>query len=248
MQRYLWSAHITDRACPPWPCPVCGRGTIALVPGSLIHKERVTSEGEHHLPDWEPEWMELVFTAWGECTYPVCGERFAISGTGGVDQYWDEDSGALVENEYYPKCCSPTPNMIAIPEECPLEVRQGLVGAFSLYWQNRPACAGRIRVALELLMNHLEVPTHSIDKSGKKRRRSLHQRIAAFAETEPIIGEQLAALKWLGNAGSHDRRIGREALLDAFELLEHVLSELIDKRSERAATLARRLTERYGGE
>jgi len=62
---------------------------------------------------------------------------------------------------------------------------------------------------------------------------------------EPAVGAQLMALKWLGNTASHEGSVSRDDLLDAFEILEHSLSELIEQRSARVAELARQLTKKH---
>lgn len=54
------------------------------------------------------------------------------------------------------------------------------------------------------------------------------------------------ALKWLGNAGSHDRTVSKSDLLDAFEILEHALAEIIDRRSAKVAELAKKLAKKHG--
>ena len=53
------------------------------------------------------------------------------------------------------------------------------------------------------------------------------------------------ALKWLGNTGSHGSKVNVEDLLDAFEILEHTLSEIIENKSKKIATLAVNLTKKY---
>jgi hypothetical protein len=147
------------------------------------------------------------------------------------------------------KSCHPMPEIFEVPHKCPDDVTEELRAAFALFWSQHAACAGRIRVALERLMNHLGVAKRKKDKNGKFFDLSLHGRIDEFARSEPVIGPQLMALKWLGNAGSHsNREVGRDDLLDAFEILEHALGEIIDKRSARSAKvaeLAKKLTKKH---
>ena len=54
------------------------------------------------------------------------------------------------------------------------------------------------------------------------------------------------ALKSLGNSGAHEGSISREDLLDAFEVLEHSLEEIIEQRSKRVAALSKKLTKKHG--
>jgi hypothetical protein len=65
-------------------------------------------------------------------------------------------------------------------------------------------------------------------------------------DDQTTLGSQLMALKWLGNTASHEGGVSRDDLLDAFEILEHNLRELIEHRSARVAELARKLTKKHG--
>jgi len=66
-----------------------------------------------------------------------------------------------------------------------------------------------------------------------------------YSVSSPTIGHQFMALKWLGNSGSHSSGVTQQDLLDAFEILEHVLAEVIDRRSDKVAKLAKALTKRH---
>lgn len=96
-------------------------------------------------------------------------------------------------------------------------------------------------------MNHVGVPKRKKAANGKLSELTLHARIDAFAKKEPAIGPQLMALKWLGNTGSHDSSVSSADLLDAFEILEHSLREVIDGHSAKVAALAKKLTKKHGG-
>lgn len=246
MNRSLWTRSLGTNSCPAWPCPVCRKGTLALIPKSLVYKETVVSKRAHGHEEWDPDWVTHKFTAWAECRHPTCKQEFAIAGTGGVEPEFDAERAYVWEEYFSPLFCQPMPCMIDIPAKCPEEVRNELQEAFALFWSNRAACAGRIRVALESLMNHLGVPKRKKEKNGRYFDLSLHARIDAFAKTKSPVGSQLMALKWLGNAGSHSTEVSKDDLLDAFEIMEHSLVEIIDKRSAKVAALAKKLTKKHG--
>ena len=246
MNRSLWTESLTNASCPAWPCPTCSKGSLALVQKSLTFKETIESERARHHDDWDPDWIDYIFTAWAECRYPPCKQRFAIAGTGGIDPTYGPEGDTEWENYFSPKMCHPMPDIFTLPTKCPEEVKQELRASFALFWSNRAACAGRIRVALECLMTHLGVPKRKKNAKGKFFELSLHARIDAFAASAPTIGPQLIALKWLGNSGSHDGEVSKNDLLDAFEILEHALGEIIDQRSAKVAALAKKLTKKHG--
>lgn len=246
MDRHIWTQELSAHHCPPWPCNVCGKGTLALVKGSLVSKETVQSARSHRHEDFDPDWIEYVFTAWAQCTHPSCKQEFAIAGTGGVaPQYVSEDDWGY-EDYFAPKICYPMPDIFKFPVKCPDDVKEELRAAFSIFWSNKAACAGRLRVSLECLMNHIGIPKRKRGSNGKFSDLSLHARIDAFAKSEPAIGSQLMALKWIGNTGSHDSNVSTNDLLDSFEIMEHALAEIIGGHSARVAALAKKLTKKHG--
>jgi hypothetical protein len=247
MNRALWIGSISENYCSPWHCPCCHKGTVVLVPKSLLHEETVESLRSHKDPEFEPEWISYSFTARGKCSHVACQQKFAIAGQGGVSPEYTTDDGDWEYEDYFlPKYCFPMPHIIELPQKCPEDITKELTGAFSLFWADRPACAGRIRVSLESLMNHLGVPTKKKASNGRYFELTLHARIDAYAAKDPRIGSQLMALKWLGNTGSHKGDVSKTDILDAFEILEHALGEILDKRSERVATLAKKLVKKHG--
>jgi hypothetical protein len=247
MNRRLWTQTIDKTSCPEWICPSCSKGTISLIPGSLHSSETVTSKDSHRADGWDPEWLTSTFVARGICGHASCKEIFSIAGIGGVEPQYTDDEGNYEYIEYYsPKYCYPMPDIFEFPSKCPEDVQAELRISFQLFWGHPASCAGRIRVSLECLMNHLGVPKRRKDKNGKFSDLTLHARIDSFAKVEPTVAPQLMALKWLGNSGSHDSEVTRNDLLDAFEIMEHSLGELIDRRSQRVAALAKKLTKIHG--
>lgn len=245
MDRTLWTQSIHMHFMPAWKCPVCRKGHITLVPKSVTMKETAASLREHSHDAWDPDWIQYVFTAWGVCSNKACEQPFAISGVGGVAPDYDDDRGIEWYDYFSPRQCNPMPDIFDLPPKCPENVSTELRIAFSLFWGYREACAGRVRVGLELLMDHLGVPKRKKAKNNKFFDLTLHGRLEHFACKNPTIGSHLMALKWLGNAGSHDGTVSTNDLLDAFEVLENALAELIDQRSARVTALAKKLTKKH---
>ncbi len=216
-----------------------------MVKDSLVFAETAESLRWHIDENWDPDWIQYTFTAWGQCQHSSCNQRFAISGTGGVGPEVGEEGEMQWGDYFLPAACHPMPSIIGLPDKCPDNVKRELESSFALFWSHPEACAGRIRVALELLMDHVGVPREKTDSKGKERLLDLHARIDLYTAGNVEAGTQLMALKWLGNAGSHGNAVSKTDLLDAFEVLEHVLLEILDKRSEKVAMLAKKLTEKH---
>lgn len=246
MNRHLWTRNITKSSCPMWQCPHCRKGVVTIKAKSLQFEETVESRRLHSDPEFDADWVKHAFTAWGKCSNSQCGQAFAIAGEGGVSPEYTSDEGDWEYEEYFvPKYCFPMPHIIDIPRRCPDEIKIQLTQAFSLFWSDRPACAGRIRVSLEGLMNYLGVPKKRKSRSGGFNELTLHARIDAYAEKYPQVGAQLMALKWLGNTGSHENEVSKIDILDAFEILEHALVEVLEKRTERVEELTKRLVKKH---
>lgn len=57
----------------------------------------------------------------------------------------------------------------------------------------------------------------------------------------------LFAVKWLGNAGSHEgTELSANDVLDAYEIMEHLLEEIYSQRSTRLQAIAKRVNRNKG--
>ncbi|MFA6562247.1 MAG: DUF4145 domain-containing protein [Verrucomicrobiia bacterium] len=212
----------------------------------MIYQETVWSKRARNHEEWDPDWITFSFTAWVKCDNSACGEEVAVAGDGGIETDYDDEGAGSFHAEYCsPRFCSPMPDIIEIPGNCPPKVASELRVAFALFWSDPSGAANHIRVALEALMSHLRIRERRKTDKGKFVKLNLHQRIELFREADLIIGNQLMALKWLGNTGSHDGGVIQNDVLAAFEIIEHALLELIEQRSKRLAALASGLEKKH---
>ena len=188
---------------------------------------------------WEPEWMESRFCAILVCNSVKCGELAAISGSVFVEEAHEQDYNGSWNQSYVdlyePRSLFPAPLPFQLFDEIPDVVKDRLVEAAGLIWQNSEASANQIRQAVESLMDCRKVKKTRI-QSGKRVRMSLHGRIKEFEKTDKDNAELLLAVKWLGNSGSHPGGLDRDNVLDAFDMIEMVLTNLYNK----SATAIRR--------
>lgn len=245
MNHLLWVHSLSKHSCPPWACPVCKAGEARLMAKSLTYQETVDSKRRDRDDYWDPNEIQFAFTAWAECSNQKCKQRFAIAGTGGIEPQYDHDGDTEWVEYFSPKLVFPMPDIIEFPAKCPLDIKDELRMAFRLIWQSPEACAGRLRVAVELLLDYIGVPKEKTSSNGKPMVMILHDRIETFAISNSITGPSMLALKTLGNAGSHIGTISRADILDALHIFEHALGEILDKRSEKVAALAEKLTKKH---
>ena len=137
-------------------------------------------------------------------------------------------------------------NLFDIPDDCPQTVAQELQASFGQFFSSPSAALNSARSSVEALITHLGVKRFQIQK-GKRRPISLHSRIGLLGAQYAHVKELLLAIKWLGNAGSHPGAdISSDDVLDAYELIEHVLVELFGGKSKAMKALAKKVIKRKG--
>jgi Domain of unknown function (DUF4145) len=254
MNKSLWLTPLSTTTCPPWVCPRCGVGTISLVPNLFVEKQTAESEAYATASGGDdPEFYESTFYAFGRCGHQSCQEWIGIIGKGTVETELKEGNNDEPDYDYIsrytPVACHPMPPIIVIPEHCPELVRKQLQCAFAIFWRAEESCAGRIRVALDYLLDHLKIQRKKKTDKGKFHTLDLHGRILLLKKTHPVEADLLMGIKFLGNAGSHGQAgnptVSRADLLDAFEMLENVLDEFINYRSKKLRDKARNLMHRF---
>jgi hypothetical protein len=215
-----------------------------MVPKSLVAYETAESKRSRGHEDWDPEWILMVFGAWLKCPDAKCGQEVTISGRGGPEPQFDPEEGMSWQDEYQPLFAIPMPDMIDLPAKCPTPVAEELRASFRAFWSDPSSSANHLRSALERLLDDLGVKKKTRSK-GRTTTLSLHQRILEFQKGEPTLGGHLLAIKLLGNAGSHGSDVRTSDVLDALEIVEHCLAEIVTQRSKHIAALAKALAKRH---
>jgi len=123
-------------------------------------------------------------------------------------------------------------------EAVPIEVRKQIDHSFAVFWSDLESCANKLRASVEKLLDHVGIRRTAIRNSQRKLL-SLHARIQLSATRHYAFANELMAIKWLGNAGVHSSNITREDILDAYEMIEHVLREMYEQPGKRIARIAR---------
>lgn len=102
--------------------------------------------------------------------------------------------------------------------------------AFELFWSDAGACANRLRIVVELLLDQLGIVRHGQKGKRKNARLDLSDRIDLLTVAQP--GHEKishgAAYRWYSCEGG----VELDELLDCFELLEDALIELLERRRE----------------
>jgi hypothetical protein len=99
---------------------------------------------------------------------------------------------------------------------------------------------------VEALLDHFGVQKDTINQKGEKQPLALASRIEKFEKQMP--GHQLVfnALRWLGNVGSHGEGVKWNTMLEAFQLVEYVIDEVILKKGENIKAIAQKIVNNKG--
>ncbi|WP_052026502.1 DUF4145 domain-containing protein [Rhizobium sp. CF122] len=191
------------------------------------------------------------FTCFLICDFRFCGEVVAVSGdyTSREEDIFNpetEEYDTYDDKTVVPRAMVPAPPIITWPEKLEAVPRQHLIQAFELFWMNRGACANRLRIFIETLLDQLAVAREGRKRNGKSGDLDLAERIDLLNETQSGHKIALDALRYVGNFGSHEGGADFDDLLDCFELIEHTLIELLDERSAKLQAKAKAIVSRKG--
>lgn len=184
------------------------------------------------------------------CSNAYCGEAVAVAGDfeSREHHHWDEEEGDLTytDTQYFPRLFRPAPRMIEAPTSLNKDAKQHLTKAFELFWADAGACANRLRIVVEYLLDQMGIPREGPKGRKDRARLDLADRITLLAAAKPGHEDALSALRYVGNNGSHEGEADFEDLLDCFELLENAMVELLEERQAKLAEKARRIIEAKG--
>lgn len=250
MDRKLYKVPFAREKSPDWICPHCGKGVLRFVDGSFHYEERRQSREAHAHEAWDPDWTEYTYSGLLRCANDQCKESVSTAGIGGVDI--DVIFGPDGEPEqtwtafFRPRYFEPPLAIINLPEECPGSISEPLEESFRLFFCSPSSASNSVRRSLEELLTELGIKRFNIT-ANKRHILNLHTRIGLLPAKYAELQDLLFAIKWLGNAGSHaNSEISIDDVMDAYELVDHVLQELYAKRSKKAKELAKAINKKKG--
>ena len=242
---------------PKWTCPRCGCSLIVhsnfteheIAEFRAIPEVFMDETGEPIFIDKDQlRETKRRFTGFLNCTSKSCSEIVTISGevfTGQFesDRTNDDASEEVLADFYVPHFISPGVPIIKLHSQYSKALMDELRLSFTLYWLDNAACLNRIRTTVEILLDHLNVVKRT-KKDGKYKDLSLHKRIEKYSEKDKVCGDFLLAIKWVGNAGSHNDSVSNQDVLNAYLLLDKVLNILFVKHDAHLVSLSRSINRR----
>lgn len=214
----------------PFDCPECNRHSLFLKPDLWFENQTVASKKEMEKEYADYENFIKHFHAVYECCNKECGEKVFVAGVGILDlehNDGNEPNEPEIIELYIPKFVQPSVNFFEMPVKTPNTVKESIKNAFEVVFYSRDFAANKMRTALEHLLtfNDIEIK----DKKGSHL--NLHARIEKIHTTNALykFKDELLAIKWIGNAGSHggrEERISLDIILSQFKIMENILKEI----------------------
>ena len=228
------------------PCPNCSGGHLRLDEKTFAFGETDESVRSHSHREFNPDWVVGRFVGLLRCQ--SCTETVAVSGKYLLEECYNEKWERDFEQVLVPRFFLSAPSIFPIPKNVPEEIGAEVRKAFELYWSDTSASANRIRTTIEMLLTHLGVPRYTINKQHKRETLSLSSRIDKLKVRKPNLSNEfvnaLTAVRHLGNAGSHSEGLTRDDLLDAMEILDHMIQEMFIQPTKRLAEMTRQINRR----
>jgi hypothetical protein len=251
MDRKLYKIPFKIESTPNWVCPKCSIGILKIKKGTYFNEELSNSKKSRSHDDWDPQWIQQTYSCLLQCTNDKCKEVVSNSGSGSVD--WDlgvDDQGnaeQVYDNFFTPLYFYPHLKLIPIPGDTPEKVSNLLNESFKLFFSSPAAASNHVRAAIEELLTDLKVKRYYVHSKGMRKSISLHQRIELLPTKYNGLKELFFAIKWLGNAGSHSGdSVSNDDVMDAYELVEHILKEVYDNKEIALKALAKKVNKAKG--
>lgn len=234
----LFTASFHSDNIPVWPCPKCGVQSLSCVDNGFDKKYKEPIDPND--PNFDPEWIEYLFTINLKCSNSSCSSKVICIGTGEVSQeYLYDGSGEWAWfDSFQPEYFEPPLQIFVPPINTPFLVKKALRNSFATFFSCPSLSLTALRSALEVLLGEMEIA--SVDTNGKFL--SLVRRIDLLPEDKRKIVEPANAIRWLGNDGTHSGgfQVRKSDVLDGYRIFEHILIELYpEKRASIDALVAR---------
>lgn len=252
MNRDLYKRPFTLNDSPDYSCPKCNIGLLRIKEGSFEEFAELDAKEIQNKHDLEPDWIDYIFHCIFECNNHKCASKVVCTGRGKVDFDIDIDDYGNQSQEWYsyyqPLFFYPNLKLIAIPKDTPADIKKLLNQSFEFFFTSPSAAANLVRISIEVILTDQEVKKYTTNKKGERQKMTLDSRIKDhLPDKYQTIKEHFLAVKWLGNAGSHeDEELTPNNTMDAYELVEYILLQVYAPPTDNLNTLAQDINKSRG--
>jgi hypothetical protein len=223
------------------PCPYCGSASTYLKERTKFFQTHASYVSIEVAGSGDPE--ELRGAAFGQCG---CNNRECQEITHFIGSYFtkleDSQRGSVYEIVFLLKFFYPAIPLIPIPPKTPQDVKSLLGRSFAPAFMDQSASGNLLRSAIEAILTECRVPRF-VTAKNRRHRLSLHERIGLLPQNLQSYKDNLLAVKWIGNAASHDN-LSVNSLRLAFEIVQNLLEELYGTRKREMLRAIKRINRR----
>jgi len=203
------------------PCPHCG--SVATYEKDKVKFFR-THESNIALDTGNAEWDANQGTIVGHCrcTNDKCQEYTHFIGSYFTTRDEFEEPVQFYEMFRIKYFFPPVP-FIQIPAKTPKKISDIVKRSFAPAFFDQSASGHLLRYAIEELLTVLKVPRFGLTTKGKKYRLTLYSRIERLPLKLHSHKDKLQAIRWLGNAATHD-----DLKVNNLKLLYEIADKLLE--------------------
>ncbi|MHB9437921.1 hypothetical protein [Mesorhizobium sp. L2C089B000] len=154
MKKHIWRESYAENGFPPFPCPRCSTGSLCLDKDTLK---------KLHEPARDEDYYNRggAFSGLLKCSISWCGEVVSMAGVLVPSRGHDQVGEMVEEDRYHIKALVSQVPVIDIPKKTPAVIEKPIRAAFSMLWSDRGAAANKLRISVERILDHFEVPVRS---------------------------------------------------------------------------------------
>lgn len=223
------------------PCPYCSSASTYRKERTKLFQSHASYVSIEVAGSGDPE--ESRGTILGQCG---CNNRECQEYTHFIGSYFTKLENSHVgygyEIMFFLKFFYPAIPLIPIPSATPQVVKSLLERSFAPAFIDQSASGNLLRSAIEAVLTECRVPRF-VTAKNKRHRLSLHNRIGLLPQNLQSYKANLLAVKWIGNAASHED-LSVNNLRLAFEIVQNLLEELYGTRKREMLQAIKRINRR----
>lgn len=134
----LFTSHFYENNIPAWPCPKCGVQSLSCNEGHFKKQFKEPIDTNH--PEFDPHWIEYIFTMHLKCSNSSCCCQVVCIGTGDVSQEYLNDGSNdwdWIDN-FQVSHFEPSLKIFTPPQDTPELVKKALYASFSTFFSFHP--------------------------------------------------------------------------------------------------------------
>ena len=187
INRVFWKNGFSVDYIPDWICPTCKKGILRGSKENFTINEDSLSQSYHTDDDWEPFWISGNFSGNLKCNNEKCNETVVVIGEMKLqdETVYKEEYGDTYQQFYEeltPKLFIPGLEIFNLQNEIPENIKSQINEAFYLFFVDNAACANKIRIVVELIMDAFKIKKKPKRRRNGTRRRWTHKTVKTEGE------------------------------------------------------------------